>query len=76
MEFIEMSGLTLLDVVTDAEITPADLAKAGVVDHSIVRINRQGDIELRRKNGWDVIGGLLGNFEERLKKTTHLDWAG
>ena len=76
MEFIEISGLTLLDVVTDAEITPDDLAKAGVVDHSIVRINRQGDIELRRKNGWDVIGGLIGNFEERLKKTTGLDWAG
>ena len=75
MRFIEMSGMTLLGVVTDKELTPDDLHKAGVTDHSIVRINLQGDIELRRRHGWDPIGGLLGDFEARLKKETGLDWA-
>jgi hypothetical protein len=42
---------------------------------TIVRINQQGDIEVRRPHRWDVIGGLLGNFEERVRKTTGFDWA-
>jgi hypothetical protein len=75
MDFIELSGQTLLQVLTDEELTAADLAQIGLSDHSIVRVNRQGDIELRRRKGWDVIGGLLGNFEERLKHRTGLDWA-
>lgn len=75
MKFIEMSGMTLLGVVTDQELTRDDLIKAGVTDHSIVRINRQGDIELRRRSGWDPVGGLLGDFEARLKRETGLDWA-
>jgi hypothetical protein len=52
-----------------------DLAAAGVVATSIVRINQQGDIEVRRPNKWGVIGGLLGDFEDRIQKTTGLDWA-
>jgi len=75
MEFIEMSGATLLKVVTDNELSPAELASVGVADQSVVRINRQGDIEIRRAASWDVIGGLLGNFEERVKDETGLDWA-
>jgi hypothetical protein len=46
----------------------------GVNDESVVRINRQGDIELRRVDGWDVIGGLLGEFEERIQHQTGLTW--
>ena len=75
MEFIELSGKTLLHVVTQDELTPDDLSKVGVKDDTIVRVNRQGDIEVRRNEGWDVIGGLLGDFEHRNKRKTGLDWS-
>lgn len=75
MEFIEMSGTMLLRVVTDNELSPEELASVGVADQSVVRVNRQGDIEIRRSTSWDVIGGLLGNFEDRIKQETGLDWA-
>ncbi|HUT11380.1 MAG TPA: hypothetical protein VMY42_12845 [Thermoguttaceae bacterium] len=75
MQFIEMSGGTLAKLVSDDELSPEELGKAGVGEHSVVRINRQGDIEIRRAGSWDVIGGLLGNFEERIQKETGLDWA-
>jgi hypothetical protein len=75
MEFIEMSGGMLAKLVCDDELSPEELAKAGLRDHSVVRINRQGDIEIRRASSWDIIGGLLGNFEERIKRDTGLDWA-
>jgi len=75
MKFIEMTGRQLDDVIEDGELHSDDLEKAGVFDETIVRINQQGDIEVRRRNQWDVIGGLLGNFEERVQKRTGLDWA-
>lgn len=75
MQFIEMTGKTLLDVVNDGELTPDQLKAAGVQEQTLVRINRQGDIEVRRKKHWDVIGGLLGNFENRIHEATGLDWA-
>ncbi len=75
MKFIEMTGATLEKVINDGELHSADLNGAGVKNDSIVRVNQQGDIEVRRANKWDVIGGLLGNFEERIKKTTGFDWA-
>jgi hypothetical protein len=75
MQFIEMSGRTLLELAKEEGPSPAELAAVGVDDHSIVRINRQGDIELRRPGGWDLIGGLLGDFEPRVRRETGLDWA-
>jgi hypothetical protein len=79
MEFIEISGKTLLKIVHDNEpfapLSPDELAEAGVTESSILRVNRQGDIELRRPEGWDVIGGLLGEYEDRLRHETGLDWA-
>lgn len=75
MQFIEMSGKMLQRVVSDDEFSPEQLAKIGLSDESVVRVNRQGDIEIRRAASWDVVGGLLGNFEERIKKETGLDWA-
>jgi hypothetical protein len=30
---------------------------------------------VRRPSGWDVIGGLLGEFDERVRRETGLDWA-
>ncbi|MCS7239264.1 MAG: hypothetical protein NZ899_13500 [Thermoguttaceae bacterium] len=74
-EFIETTGKVLLRILTDGEPSPEELAKVGLREDSIVRINRQGDIELRRRDRWDVIGGLLGDFEQRLRRETGLDWA-
>ena len=75
MKFIEMTGATLDKIINDGELHSTDLNGAGVDDSSIVRVNQHGDIEVRRSKKWDVIGGLLGNFEERIKQTTGFDWA-
>jgi len=75
MQFIEMSGKTLLRIVTDDDPCAKDLVEVGVDGESIVRVNRQGDIEFRRRDRWDVIGGLLGDFETRVREETGLDWA-
>ena len=75
MSFIEMTGATLRQAMHEDELNDDDLAKARVVDDTIVRINREGDIEVRRAHGWDVIGGLIGGFEDRIRHATGLDWA-
>ncbi|MBN2218130.1 MAG: hypothetical protein JW719_12220 [Pirellulales bacterium] len=75
MQFIEMSGKTLLEMARDEGPSPEELAAVGVEDQSVVRVNRQGDIEIRRAHGWDLIGGLLGDFETRVRTQTGLDWA-
>lgn len=75
MEFIEMSGRTLRKVIVEQELPEEQLRKLGVADDSLVRVNLQGDIELRRVDRWDLIGGLLGDFAERVKRETGLDWA-
>ncbi|QEG01081.1 hypothetical protein Mal15_51570 [Stieleria maiorica] len=74
MEFIELTGKTLLDVVNEGEVDFKQLHQAGVTSDSIIRINRFGEIELRKKGEWMLVGGLIGNFEERLQKLTGLDW--
>jgi hypothetical protein len=74
MKFVEMTGKTLKAIVKDGELGFADLAKSGVYDDSIVRVNEQGDIELRRPEKWDVIGGLLGEFHERIRDMTGMEW--
>lgn len=73
MKFIEMTGTTLLSMLSEGELE--NLSGAGVGDTSIVRINEHGDIEVRKALKWDVIGGLLGEFEERIKKQTGFEWA-
>ncbi len=75
MKFIELSGKTLAEILAEDEHSGIDLHEAGVEDDTVVRINQQGDIEVRRHEGWDVIGGLLGEFEHRIKRFTHNDWA-
>ena len=74
MKFVELSGKTLQRIVSDDELPPNELARLGINDESIVRVNRQGDIEVRRSDRWEVIGGLLGEFEERIKRETGLEW--
>ncbi len=75
MQFIELTGASLVNLLHVDEMRPGDLQSAGVEADSIVRVNQQGDIEVRRANGWDVVGGLIGDFEARLKRQTGLDWA-
>lgn len=75
MRFIELTGAMLLEVVKEDELHADNLGAAGIQPDSIVRINEQGDIELRRQDGWDVVGGLLGEFKERVPSMTGLNWA-
>jgi hypothetical protein len=75
MRFIEMTGDTLLSVVTEPDVSASELLQAGVTPDAIIRINEQGDIEIRRRDRWDVIGGLLGNYLDRVKDITGLDYA-
>ncbi len=75
MKFIELSGKQLYQMADGSDLTPQNLKAAGVTEQCIVRINEQGDIEVRRTDGWDVVGGLIGDFEHRLKKVSHLNWA-
>lgn len=74
-KFIELSGKTLRRVVKDEEMQTEALHRLGVNDDSILRVNVQGDLELRRVDRWDVIGGMLGDFAERVRRETGLDWA-
>lgn len=73
--FIELSGEALLRVVSDDEIPVEELRRLGVADGSLVRVNAQGDVELRRADRWDVIGGLLGDFAERVRRETGREFA-
>ena len=75
MQFIEMTGKTLLGLTGIDALQPDELRKLGVDDASVVRINRQGDIEIRRVERWDVIGGLLGDYDHKVRAATRLEWA-
>ena len=76
MQFIEMTGRTLKRITTGRELSEEDLQEAGVNDDSVVRVNPQGDIEVRTQHGWEIIGGLLGeDFQERVQNATGLEWA-
>jgi hypothetical protein len=70
-----MTGKVLATMLSDDEMQASDLKTAGVNDETIVRVNEHGDIEVRRDSEWDVVGGLLGNYEDRVKQATGRDWA-
>ncbi len=74
MKFIEMTGEILAEIVNDNELHDQNLSGAGVSQGSIVRINQHGDIEVRKSNKWAIVGGLLGQFESRVKEKTGFDW--
>jgi hypothetical protein len=74
MRFIETTGKTLKRLIAEDKLHAAGLETSGVDDDTIVRINEQGDIEVRRRDKWDVIGGLLGQFDQRTRELTGLDW--
>ena len=73
--FIEMTGKTLSGMMEEDELGAVNLADVGITDDTVVRVNQQGDIEVRRKEGWDIVGGLIGEFDGRVKKATGLNWA-
>lgn len=73
MNFVEITGATLLELADQDQI--AGLRAAGVTDHSRIRINPQGDVEIHQKGDWSIIGGLLGDFENRIRKLTGHDWS-
>ncbi len=73
MKFVEIDGATLLKLANDDEIP--GLRAAGVADASEIRINQQGDIEVLQHGEWAIIGGLLGDFQSRIRKLTGLDWS-
>ena len=75
MKFIEMTGQQLAKVLTQEELDEQQLKAGGVKPTSIVRVNQQGDLEIRRCQVWEVIGGLLGDFKQRVTSETGLDWA-
>lgn len=75
MQYIEMTGKQLISVMEHDELNAHQLEASGVEPDSIVRVNRQGDLEIRRRDGWDVVGGLLGDFDKRVELATGLNWA-
>jgi hypothetical protein len=76
MKFIEMTGKSLAQIVNAGETKSMDLEGARVTDETIVRVNEHGDIEVRRADHWDLIGGLLGDYSSRVKQVTGLEWIG
>ena len=72
MKFVEITGATLLELADSDQID--GLRAAGVSEQSTIRINPQGDIEIHQKEGWSIIGGLLGDYANRIRKLTGLDW--
>jgi hypothetical protein len=75
MEYIEMTGKTLIRLIDLTGLSVDDLRKAGVTDDTLIRVNRLGDLEMRKPHKWDVIGGLLGDFDHKLRHETGLNWA-
>ena len=75
MKFIELSGRALMSMLEPDEVSPQELQQAGLTDTCLVRINPQGDIEVRRHDRWDVIGGLLGGFAPRVENARGRTWA-
>jgi hypothetical protein len=72
VQFVEITGAVLFQLA-DADQEP-QLRAAGVNDETKIRINPQGDIETYKKGSWTVIGGLLGDYESRIRKLTGLSW--
>ena len=70
-----MTGKTLVRLIDLTGLSIEDLRKAGVTDETLIRVNRLGDLEMRKPQKWDVVGGLLGEFEHKLRHETGFNWA-
>jgi hypothetical protein len=67
-----MTGATLFRLADEDQVP--QLREAGVADETQIRINRQGDVEMLAHGHWSVIGGLLGDFETRIRRLTGQGW--
>ena len=74
-KYIEINGRVLLSLLEQDEVAPEALRRAGLTDTCLVRVNLQGDIEVRRHDRWDVIGGLTGKFGPRVELASGRTWA-
>lgn len=74
-KYIEMNGRALMSLLEPDEVSPEALRRAGLTDTCLVRVNLQGDIEVRRHDRWDVIGGLTGKFGPRVESASGRTWA-
>ena len=74
MQFVEMTGKQLFAIMEPDELNADQLKTSGVGNECIVRVNLQGDLEVRRPKGWEVVGGLLGDFQHRVTQATGLEW--
>ncbi|MBI3837082.1 MAG: hypothetical protein HY288_04005 [Planctomycetia bacterium] len=72
-QFVEIPGALLLKLANSQELP--DLRAAGVTEQSEIRINQHGDIEMLQAGDWAIIGGLLGDYKNRIKRLTGLDWS-
>ena len=70
-----MTGKQLFAVMQQDELNASQIEASGIGDETIVRVNRQGDLEVRRPDGWEILGGLLGDYEQRVVQETGLNWA-
>jgi hypothetical protein len=75
MKFVEMTGTTLKVLINEGELHANDWETAGIASETIVRVNEQGDIEVRRSAGWDVVGGLIGEYKDRILHVTGMEFA-
>ena len=75
MQYIEMTGKTLIKLIDLTGLSADELRRAGVKDESLVRVTKLGDLELRKTHKWDAIGGFLGEFDHKVRHETGLDWA-
>ena len=71
MHFIEMTGGQLMSVLSENEATPEELKAAGLTEQCLVRINQQGDIEVRRNDGWDSPGSDPCGSPRRRRERNH-----
>ena len=55
MKFIEMTGHALMSMIEPDEVSPEKLQQVGLTDTCLVRVNEQGDVEVRRHDRWDLI---------------------
>lgn len=75
MKFVEMTGHALMSMIEPDEVSPEKLQQVGLTDTCLVRVNEQGDVEVRRHDRWDLIGGLLGGFTQRAERASGRTWA-
>ena len=75
MKFIEMTGHALMSMIEPDEVSPEKLQQVGLTDTCLVRVNEQGDVEVRRHDRWDLIGGLLDGFAQRAERSSVRTWA-